>query len=88
MGVIPHATDSWRAVRVEGVAARMGAVGRNREIARAVSPLFVQAMMAAHSASMAARQPAADTAAVIRSWPVVPSGSVVCWRPTSRPQRP
>ena len=45
----------------------IGIGGRNREIARAVAPERVQAMMAAASSSMAARQAAAVVAAVMRS---------------------
>ncbi len=48
---MPHAIDNWRAVRSDGVTARIGTVGRKREIARAVAPVFVQAMIAAAWAS-------------------------------------
>src|SRR5687768_10194604 len=85
-GVMPQATDSWRAVRGSGVAAMIRAVGRNREMARAVVPLFVQAMIAAHSASRAARQAAAERAVVIRTVGLALSFSADCWRPRLLPQ--
>ena len=66
-GRMPQAMASWRAVRSKGVMARIGQVGRNRLIMRAVVPELVQAMIAARSASTDARQAAAVMADVIRT---------------------
>src|SRR5688572_29943481 len=85
-GLMPHAIESCRAVRTEGVAPMIGAVGRNREIALAVAPLFVHAMMTAASASAAARHAAAERAAVIRQAGLVICHSTDCWRPRRLPQ--
>ena len=79
-GRMPQAMASCRAVRGSGVRARIGQVGRNRLIMRAVAPELVQAMMAASSASTDARHAAAVMADVMR---VVVGAScrpaICCW---------
>jgi hypothetical protein len=86
MGRIPHAMASWRAVRGEGVRARIGQVGRKREIIRAVRPDDVQAMMAASSASTDARHAAAVIADVIRVVTGASCRPTICSWPSRVPQ--
>src|SRR5437588_6712847 len=86
IGWMPHAIDSRRAVVNDGVAAMIGAVGRKREMARAVAPVRVHAMIAAASMSLAARHAAAEIAAVMRAVGANPGWATVCWRPRRLPQ--
>ena len=84
--VMPHAIDSARAVSGDGVAAITGTRGRKREIARAVAPLFVQAMIAFAPYYAAARQHAAEMAAVMREAGSYSCDSATCCRPRRAPQ--
>jgi hypothetical protein len=86
IGLIPQAMVSWCAVLDDGVMARIGQVGRNRLIIRAVRPESVQAMIAASSASTDARQAAAVMAAVIRTVVGALCRPTICCSPSRVPQ--